>query len=136
MLPQSSGSDRTGRQACAHSTCCGVALSQGLIYAVPEASIELQQEKNAFPSKLLDVLDETEKALSWMQRPANAEEVELAEETDIDFEMSLVENDNIFGYVKGKGEICQRLMNRQRPRTPWLMGRRPQDRNFRRLHWS
>lgn len=73
-------------------------FAQGLIYATPEAVIELKQEKDAFPSKRLDVLDETEKALSWMRRPANAEEVAMAEEADLDHEMSLIEADNTFGY--------------------------------------
>jgi hypothetical protein len=73
-------------------------FAQGLIYATPEAAIELVQEKDAFPSKRLDVLDETEKALSWMKRPANAEEIELAEEADIEAQLALVENDNAFGY--------------------------------------
>ena len=73
-------------------------FAQGLIYATPEAVIELKQEKDAFPSKRLDVLDETEKALSWMKRPANAEEVEMAEEAEIDYQLSLVEADNLYGY--------------------------------------
>jgi hypothetical protein len=73
-------------------------FAQGLIYATPEAVVELQQEKDAFPSKRLDVLDETEKALSWLRRPPNAEEIELAEEADVDHELSLVESDNLFGF--------------------------------------
>jgi len=73
-------------------------FAQGLIYATPEASIELQQEKDAFPSKRLDVLDESEKALSHLRRPPNAEEVELAEEAEVDYQMAMVENDNSFGY--------------------------------------
>ena len=73
-------------------------FAQGLIYATPEAVVELQQEKDAFPSKRLDVLDETEKALSWLRRPANQEEVEMAVEADIEHELSLVESDNAFGY--------------------------------------
>ena len=73
-------------------------FAQGLIYATPEAAIELVQEKDGFPSKRLDVLDETEKALSWLKRPANEEEVEMAEEMDMDTQLSLVESDNVFGY--------------------------------------
>jgi hypothetical protein len=73
-------------------------FAQGLIYATPEAAIELVQEKDGFPSKRLDVLDETEKALSWLKRPANEEEVEMAEEMDMDAQLSLVESDNVFGY--------------------------------------
>jgi hypothetical protein len=73
-------------------------FAQGLIYATPEAVVELQQEKDAFPSKRLDVLDETEKALSWLRRPPNQEEIEMAEEADMEHELSLVESDNIFGY--------------------------------------
>lgn len=73
-------------------------FAQGLIYATPEAVVELQQEKDAFPSKRLDVLDETEKALSWLKRPANAEEIALAEEADMEHEMMLVESDNLYGY--------------------------------------
>ena len=73
-------------------------FAQGLIYATPEAVVELQQEKDAFPSKRLDVLDETEKALSWMKRPANAEEIELAVEAEIEHELQLIESDNVFGY--------------------------------------
>jgi len=73
-------------------------FAQGLIYATPEAVIEIQQEKDAFPSRRVDVLDETEKALSWMRRPANAEEIEMAVESDIEHELSLVENDSLFGY--------------------------------------
>lgn len=73
-------------------------LAQGLLYATPEAVVELQQEKDAFPSKRLDVLDETEKALSFMQRPATVEEMEMAEEAEIEHMMSLVESDNLFGY--------------------------------------
>jgi hypothetical protein len=73
-------------------------FAQGLIYATPEASIELQQEKDAFPSKHLDVLDETEKALSYMKRPANQEEVALAEMSEVEHMMQLVETDNVFGY--------------------------------------
>jgi hypothetical protein len=74
-------------------------FAQGLIYATPEASIDLQQEKDAFPSKHLDVLDETEKALSWMKRPANVEEIMLAEEAEMEHMMEVVETDNAFGYV-------------------------------------
>jgi hypothetical protein len=74
-------------------------FAQGLIYATPEAVVELRQEKDAFPSKRVDVLDETEKAISWLKRPANAEEVELAEEAEMEHELSLVENDNNFGYA-------------------------------------
>ena len=73
-------------------------FAQGLIYATPEASIELQQEKDAFPSKHLDVLDETEKALSFMQRPANVEEVMMADMVEAEHMMSMVEMDNNFGY--------------------------------------
>jgi hypothetical protein len=73
-------------------------FAQGLIYATPEAVVELQQEKDAFPSRRLDVLDETEKALSWMRRPANAEEIEMAVEADLEHEFSLVETDNLYGY--------------------------------------
>jgi hypothetical protein len=73
-------------------------FAQGLIYATPEASIELQQEKDAFPSKHLDVLDETEKALSYMKRPANVEEIMMAEEIDLEHIMQLAETDNAFGY--------------------------------------
>jgi len=73
-------------------------LAQGLLYSTPEAVIELKQEKDSFPSKRLDVLDETEKALSWLKRPANAEEIEIAEEADLEHELSLVEADNSFGY--------------------------------------
>lgn len=73
-------------------------FAQGLLYATPEASIEFQQEKDAFPSRHLDVLDETEKALSWMQRPANAEEMMMAEEADIEHMMAFTENENSFGY--------------------------------------
>jgi hypothetical protein len=73
-------------------------FAQGLIYATPEASVELQQEKDAFPSKHLDVLDETEKALSYMKRPANVEEIMMAEEIDLEHIMQLAETDNAFGY--------------------------------------
>jgi hypothetical protein len=73
-------------------------FAQGLIYATPEASIDFTQEKDAFPSKHLDVLDETEKALSFMKRPANVEEEMMADEAEAEHEMSLVENDNAFGY--------------------------------------
>jgi hypothetical protein len=73
-------------------------FAQGLIYATTGAVVELQQEKDAFPSKRLDVLDETEKALSYLKRPANAEEVEMTEENDLEHEMSLVEADNLYGY--------------------------------------
>jgi hypothetical protein len=73
-------------------------FAQGLIYATPEAVVELKQEKDSFPSKRLDVLDETEKALSWLRRPANAEEVEMATEADMEHELSLVESDNLFGF--------------------------------------
>jgi hypothetical protein len=73
-------------------------FAQGLVYATPEAVVEMQQEKDSFPSKRLDVLDESEKALSWMQRPANEEEVALSEEADLDFQLSIAENDNSFGY--------------------------------------
>jgi hypothetical protein len=73
-------------------------FAQGLIYATPEASIELRQEKDSFPSKHLDVLDETEKALSWMKRPANVEEIELANEAEMEHMMNMTENDNAFGY--------------------------------------
>ena len=74
-------------------------FAQGLIYATPEAAIELAQEKDAFPSKHLDVLDETEKALSWLKRPPNDEEVEMAEEMDIEAQLELAENsDNLYGY--------------------------------------
>lgn len=73
-------------------------FAQGLIYATPEAVVEFQQEKDSFPSKRLDVLDETEKALSWMRRPPNAEEIDMAEEADVEHELSLVEQDNAFGY--------------------------------------
>ena len=73
-------------------------FAQGLIYATPEASIELQQEKQSFPSRHLDVLDETEKALSWLHRPANVEEIAMAEEADMEHEMELLETDNSFGY--------------------------------------
>ena len=73
-------------------------FAQGLIYATPEASIELQQEKESFPSRHLDVLDETEKALSWLHRPANVEEIAMAEEADMEHEMELLETDNSFGY--------------------------------------
>ena len=73
-------------------------FAQGLIYATPEASIELQQEKDSFPSKHLDVLDETEKALSYMKRPANVEEMLMAEESEIEHMMQVTENDSAFGY--------------------------------------
>jgi hypothetical protein len=74
-------------------------FAQGLIYATPEAAVELTQEKDAFPSKKLDVLDETEKALSWLKRPPNEEEVEVAEEMDIESQLELAENgSNLFGY--------------------------------------
>jgi hypothetical protein len=73
-------------------------FAQGLLYAVPEASIEFQQEKEAFPSKHLDVLDETEKALSYLRRPANVEEIMMADMAEAEHEMTLVENDNAFGY--------------------------------------
>jgi len=73
-------------------------FAQGLIYATPEASIELQQEKDSFPSKHLDVLDETEKALTWLKRPANVEEIALAEMADAEHMMEVVELDNSFGY--------------------------------------
>jgi hypothetical protein len=74
-------------------------FAQGLIYATPEAVIELKQEKDSFPSKKLDVLDESEKALSWLMRPANEEEVALSEESEIDHELSLVDSENQFGYA-------------------------------------
>jgi hypothetical protein len=74
-------------------------FAQGLIYSTPEASIEFQQEKDAFPSKHLDVLDETEKALSWMRRPANVEEIALADIAEAEHAMEMVESDNAFGYV-------------------------------------
>ena len=73
-------------------------FAQGLIYATPEASIELQQEKDAFPSKHLDVLDETEKALSYLRRPANVEEIMMAEQSDIEHQMEVLEYDSSFGY--------------------------------------
>lgn len=73
-------------------------FAQGLIYATPEASVEFRQEKDSYPSKHVDVLDETEKALSWMKRPANAEEVELAEEAEMEHQMEVLERDNAFGY--------------------------------------
>lgn len=73
-------------------------FSQGLIYATPEASIELRQEKDAFPSKHVDVLDETEKALSWLKRPANVEEIEAADEAQMEHEMQMLESDSLFGY--------------------------------------
>jgi hypothetical protein len=73
-------------------------FAQGLIYATPEASIEFRQEKDSFPSKHLDVLDETEKALSWMKRPANVEEIAMAEEADVEHAMEVIESDNAFGY--------------------------------------
>lgn len=73
-------------------------FAQGLVYATPEASIELQQEKDSFPSKHLDVLDETEKALSWLKRPANVEEVAMANEAEMEHIMEMTETDNAFGY--------------------------------------
>jgi intein/homing endonuclease len=73
-------------------------FAQGLIYSTPEASIEFTQEKDAFPSKHLDVLDETEKALSYMKRPANVEEMALANEAEVEHMMELAEVDNCFGY--------------------------------------
>jgi hypothetical protein len=73
-------------------------FAQGLVYATPEAVIEFKQEKDAFPSKKMDVLDETEKALSWLKRPANDEEREAAVEADMEHDLSLVEEDNVFGY--------------------------------------
>jgi hypothetical protein len=73
-------------------------FAQGLIYSTPEAVVELRQEKDAFVSRKLDVLDETEKALSWLRRPANQEEIELAEQADIEHELALVEADNLYGY--------------------------------------
>jgi len=73
-------------------------LAQGLIYAVPEASIELRQEKDSFPSKHVDVLDETEKALSYLRRPANVEEIAMQEEAENERLMEAVEIDSAFGY--------------------------------------
>jgi len=73
-------------------------FAQGLIYSTPEAAVELTQEKDAFPSKRLDVLDESEKALSWLRRPPNQEEIEIAEEAEAEAQMALVENDDLFGY--------------------------------------
>jgi len=73
-------------------------FAQGLIYSTPEASIDFQQEKDSFPSRHLDVLDETEKALSYMKRPANVEEIMLAEEAENEHMMEVVEYDNAFGY--------------------------------------
>ncbi len=73
-------------------------FAQGLIYAVPEASIEFTQEKDSFPSRHVDVLDETEKALSYLRRPANVEEIELANEAENERIMETVEIDSAFGY--------------------------------------
>ncbi len=73
-------------------------FAQGLIYAVPEAALNLKQEKDSFVSRRLDVLDETEKALSWMTRPPNAEEVETAEVADLEHELEVMERDNLYGY--------------------------------------
>jgi hypothetical protein len=73
-------------------------FAQGLLYATPEASIELQQEKDAFPSRHLDVLDETEKALSYLRRPANVEELLMADMAEAEHMMEIAETDNAFGY--------------------------------------
>ena len=70
--------------------------AQGLVYATPEASFELNQEKDAFPSPKLDVLDEFEKSLSWISRPATDEEVLIAEEAELEHSLTL--SDNLFGY--------------------------------------
>jgi hypothetical protein len=73
-------------------------FAQGLIYATPEASIDLRQEKDAFPSRHLDVLDETEKALSYLKRPANVEEIAMAEEAEVEHIMAFADRDDLFGY--------------------------------------
>lgn len=76
----------------------GWSFAQGLIYATPEASIELTQEKDSFPSRHVDVLDETEKALSYLRRPANVEEIAMQDAVESDRLMEQVELDSAFGY--------------------------------------
>jgi hypothetical protein len=73
-------------------------FAQGLLYSTPEASIEFSQEKDSFPSRHVDVLDETEKALSYLRRPANVEEIAMADEAESERLMEAVEIDSAFGY--------------------------------------
>jgi phage terminase large subunit-like protein len=56
-----------------------VALSQGSIYATQSAASELIAEQMAFPSQALDVLDESEKAISYLKAPASDEAIEEQE---------------------------------------------------------
>jgi len=52
-----------------------VALSQGSVYLTDAASVEFKEEQLAFPSAALDVLDESEKAISYLQAPASEEAI-------------------------------------------------------------
>lgn len=54
----------------------GMHLAKGLIYLKDDCSAEFIEEKLAFPSPRLDVLDESEKALSWLATPESDEHKE------------------------------------------------------------
>ena len=50
-------------------TTIGTYLHKGLLYLTDATSLEFNEERLAFPSPRLDVLDESEKALTWLTTP-------------------------------------------------------------------
>ncbi len=82
----------------------GLHLHKGLVYLTDQASTEFNEERLAFPSPRLDVLDESEKALSYLVAPENeeqrTEERSLREMREVEAMGTDEENecDNLFGY--------------------------------------
>lgn len=66
-------------------------LSEGKLFFTPETALEFNQERLAFPNSTLDVLDESEKAISYLLPPISKEEnnVRIAQQEayNADYEM-------------------------------------------------
>ena len=91
-IPQPAKGDKLAR---IRSTL-GWYLSQQKVYLAPGASREFEEERIAFPSRRMDVLDESEKALSYLKQPLGEEEVIEIEEREIEADYELTAE--AFGY--------------------------------------
>jgi len=71
-------------------------LYQGMVYLSEGASAEFTEERLSFPDGKLDVLDESEKALSWLEPPEDADNKVRRYERRIYNQAE--QDDNLFGY--------------------------------------
>lgn len=76
----------------------GLALSQERIYLAEGCVVEFEEEKRGFPvlQFRMDVLDETEKALTVLRRAPSDEEVYEEEERELDYRENT--SNNVVGY--------------------------------------